>query len=92
MLAMRLTGRVLKTHSDDPIPSHHHPQRNRLPDHPQPIPPRNERRLVACRGQAARQAGDRAAVEGAQVGHRAEQVDSWGPSVASRHLPVPGRI
>jgi acetyl/propionyl-CoA carboxylase alpha subunit len=30
--------------------------------------------------------------EGSQAGHRAEQVESWDPSVASRHLPVPGRI
>jgi hypothetical protein len=25
--------------------------------------------------------------EGAQVGHKAVQVESWDPSVASRHLP-----
>jgi hypothetical protein len=30
--------------------------------------------------------------EGSQAGHKAVQVESWAPSVASRHLPVPGRI
>jgi acetyl/propionyl-CoA carboxylase alpha subunit len=30
--------------------------------------------------------------EGSQAGHQAMQVESWDPSVASRHLPVPGRI
>ena len=29
--------------------------------------------------------------EGSQAGHEAVQVESWDPSVASRHLPVPGR-
>jgi hypothetical protein len=29
--------------------------------------------------------------EGFQAGHKAVQVESWDPSVASRHLPVPGR-
>ena len=29
--------------------------------------------------------------EGSQAGHKAVRVERWDPSVASRHLPVPGR-